>query len=396
MTPKQSQSIHNFLLSNSYTLFSSSFSFLTNNMKRSSYLSFTSSPLLFFLVYVLSITITEAAVKLPANKTVPAVFMFGDSIVDTGNNNENIKSPARSNFPPYGKDFEGGIPTGRYSNGKVPSDFLVEELGIKELLPPYLDKTLTTNELLTGVCFAVGGVGFDPFSSTLAIVPTLDDQLANFKEYIKKITRLVGVERTNFILANSVIFVVASSNDIATTYYGSGIPRLKYDINSYTDLMIRYAAKFVKDLYNVGGRRIAVLSAPPIGCVPSQRTVGGGLERGCSENLNSAAKLFNSKLEAELTSLGQSLPDENTRVVYLDVYNPLLDIINNPLQYGFKIANKGCCGTGLIEVSIFCNQLESTCKDDSIYVFWDSFHPTENTYRIIVKQLINNYLNSFL
>ena len=124
MTPKQSQSIHNFLLSNSYTLFSSSFSFLTNNMKRSSYLSFTSTPLLFFLVYVLSITITEAVVKLPANKTVPAVFMFGDSIVDTGNNNENIISPARSNFPPYGKDFEGGIPTGRYSNGKVPSDFL--------------------------------------------------------------------------------------------------------------------------------------------------------------------------------------------------------------------------------------------------------------------------------
>ena len=69
--------------------------------------------------------------------------------------------------------------------------------------------------------------------------------MAKFKEYIKKITWLVGVERTNFILANSVIFVVASSNDIGTTY-GTGVARLKYDINSYTDLMIRYAAKFVK------------------------------------------------------------------------------------------------------------------------------------------------------
>ncbi|KAL5557837.1 hypothetical protein UlMin_034048, partial [Ulmus minor] len=135
-------------------------------MKRSSYLSFTTSPL-FFLVYVLSITITEAAVRLPANKTVPAVFMFGDSIVDTGNNNENIISPARSNFPPYGKDFQGGIPTGRFSNGKVPSDFLVEELGIKELLPPYSDRNLTRKQLLTGVCFAVGGVGYDPLSSAL-------------------------------------------------------------------------------------------------------------------------------------------------------------------------------------------------------------------------------------
>ncbi|KAL5577275.1 hypothetical protein UlMin_018974, partial [Ulmus minor] len=270
-----------------------------------------------------------------------------------------------------------------------------EGFGIKELLPPYLDKSLTPNELLTGVCFAVGGVGYDPFSSKLAIVPTLDNQLENFKEYTGKVKGLVGVERTNFILANSVVFVIASSNDIATTYFGSGIRRLQYDINFYTDLMLGYASKFVKDLYDLGVRRIAVFSAPPIGCVPSQRTVGGGLERGCAEDRNQMAKLFNSKLEAELGTLGKSLPDKHTRIVYVDVYNPLLDMINNPLQYGFKIANKGCCGTGLIEASVFCNQLEPTCEDDSIYFFWDSFHPTENVYRMFAKQVISNYLNSF-
>lgn len=63
-------------------------------------------------------------VKLPPNATIPAVLMFGDSIVDTGNNNVNLKTPARCNFPPYGREFEGGISTGRYSNGKVPSDLI--------------------------------------------------------------------------------------------------------------------------------------------------------------------------------------------------------------------------------------------------------------------------------
>ena len=53
----------------------------------------------------------------------PAVFAFGDSILDTGNNNQ-LLSIAKSNFPPYGKDFIGHQPTGRFSNGKVPSDFL--------------------------------------------------------------------------------------------------------------------------------------------------------------------------------------------------------------------------------------------------------------------------------
>ncbi|CAN1133297.1 GDSL esterase/lipase At3g14820, partial [Linum perenne] len=53
--------------------------------------------------------------------TVPAALVFGDSIVDTRNND--LLSPARSNFPPYGRDFNGGVPSGRFSNGKVPSRF---------------------------------------------------------------------------------------------------------------------------------------------------------------------------------------------------------------------------------------------------------------------------------
>jgi len=74
-----------------------------------------------------------------------------------------------------------------------------------------------------------------------------------------------------------------------------------------------------------------VLSAPPIGCVPSQRTLAGGLERKCSEKYNYAAKLFNSKLSKEVDSLQKS---PNSRIVYIDVYNPLLDIIQNYKNYG--------------------------------------------------------------
>ncbi|CAI0435566.1 unnamed protein product [Linum tenue] len=67
---------------------------------------------------------TSARIQIPANESVPAALVFGDSIVDTGNNNKILTSPARCNFPPYGRDFYGGVPTGRFSNGKVPSDFL--------------------------------------------------------------------------------------------------------------------------------------------------------------------------------------------------------------------------------------------------------------------------------
>jgi len=66
---------------------------------------------------------TEAIVKLRGNETIPALILFGDSIVDTGANN-NLITAFKSNFPPYGRDFHGAQPTGRFSNGKVPSDFV--------------------------------------------------------------------------------------------------------------------------------------------------------------------------------------------------------------------------------------------------------------------------------
>jgi hypothetical protein len=65
----------------------------------------------------------ESAIKLPENETIPAVFAFGDSILDTGNNN-NLVSVTKSNYPPYGRDFVGGKPTGRASDGKLPSDLI--------------------------------------------------------------------------------------------------------------------------------------------------------------------------------------------------------------------------------------------------------------------------------
>lgn len=60
---------------------------------------------------------------------------------------------------------------------------------------------------------------------------------------------------------------------------------------------------------------------------------------------------------------------------------------------GFEVANRGCCGTGNIEVSVLCNHLDEfqTCQDDTKYVFWDSYHPTEKAYKILADQVISKY-----
>lgn len=59
---------------------------------------------------------------------VPCYFIFGDSLVDNGNNNR-IASIARANYRPYGIDFPQG-PTGRFCNGKTTVDVICKLLFI--------------------------------------------------------------------------------------------------------------------------------------------------------------------------------------------------------------------------------------------------------------------------
>ncbi|KAL9172837.1 hypothetical protein ABFS82_03G072900 [Erythranthe guttata] len=334
--------------------------------------------------------IANAVIKLPRNATIPAVVVFGDSVVDTGMNNY-IITIAKCNFPPYGQDFLGGKPTGRFSNGKVPADFLAEELGIKSYLPPYLDPSLQDEDFLTGVNFASSAAGFDPLTSEISSVFSLTDQLEMFKEYIAKLKKIAGDERTSYIIRESLVAVVIGNNDFLINYFMTPLRSLQYDVPSYTDLLMSYFSTFLQDLYQLGARRIAVFGLPPLGCLPLERTLRGGLGRNCFEEYNENARFFNNRLSDEVASHKSQFPDAT--ITFADIYPAFLDIIQTPQKYGFKIADRGCCGTGTIELAILCTFACSNVED---YVFWDGAHPTEKAYGIIVRRVLDEYINNFI
>lgn len=74
---------------------------------------------------------------------------------------------------------------------------------------------------------------------------------------------------------------------------------------------------------------------PPIGCLPSERTLAGGIHRNCVKSYNEAAQVYNTKLKSEVQTLGQALPQ--SKIIYADIYNPVLDVIQSPQNYGKTI-----------------------------------------------------------
>lgn len=88
----------------------------------------------------------------------------------------------------------------------------------------------------------------------------------------------------------------------------------------------------MKDLHELGARRIGVFGLPPLGCLPSQRSLWGGRRRECVDELNEAAKLFNNKLSSQLISINNKLVD--AVIVYGDVYHLPLNIMQHPHRYG--------------------------------------------------------------
>ncbi|KAI6703684.1 hypothetical protein NL676_012820 [Syzygium grande] len=334
------------------------------------------------LVFFLSLRAHQALSSKRAralNNTVSAIFVFGDSTVDPGNNNY-VRTVFKSDFPPYGRDFPNGVPTGRFTNGRLATDYIASYIGIKDYVPPYLEPSLSFEDLKTGVSFASAGSGYDPLTAKLSNVVSLPNQLEYFKEY----------KNTTHHINKAVFLVSAGTNDFVINYFTVPIRRQSFTVATYQQFLLQNVKDLIKGLCEEGARRIAVVGLPPMGCLPLMITLNSRnavLQRGCMDQYSSVARDYNALLQTELASMQSSLATQGSRFYYADIYQPLSDMIQRSPSYGFDQALSGCCGTGLLEAAFMCNPKSFVCPDASRYVFWDSIHPTEKTYHLLFQSL---------
>ncbi|KAL2341816.1 hypothetical protein Fmac_009756 [Flemingia macrophylla] len=326
--------------------------------------------------------------QLAAKYNVSCLLVFGDSSVDSGNNNA-LHTTMKSNFPPYGKDFFNSQPTGRFSNGRLTTDFIAETLGYRKVVPPFLDPNLKPEDLPYGVSFASAATGFDDYTAEVSNVLSVSKQLEYFEHYKIHLRKVVGVARAEFITRNALYIVSVGTNDFLQNYFLEPTRPKQFSLQEYENFLISRFSKDIEAMHRLGAKMLVVVGVPPLGCVPLTKAIFN--QEGCVERLNKVAYSFNEKLSQQLGNLKTKL---GLKATLIDVYNIIQSAVINPKKYGFIESSKGCVGTGTIEYADSCRGV-STCSNPDEYVFWDAVHPTQKMYKIIADEATESLVKEF-
>ncbi|KAF3485718.1 hypothetical protein F2Q69_00057027 [Brassica cretica] len=317
----------------------------------------------------------------------PCYFIFGDSLVDSGNNNQ-LQSLARADYFPYGIDFQFG-PTGRFCNGKTTVDVITELLGFDDYITPY--SQASGEDILRGVNYASAAAGVrEETGRQLGARITFAGQVANHVNTVSQVVNILGDENeaANY-LSKCIYSIGLGSNDYLNNYfmplyYSTGN---QYSPDSFANDLINRYTEQLRILYNNGARKFALIGIGAIGCSPNELAQNSRDGRTCDERINSANRIFNSKLVSLVDHFNQNTPD--AKFTYINAYGIFQDMVANPSRYGLRVTNAGCCGVGRNNGQITCLPGQAPCLNRDEFVFWDAFHPGEAANIVIGSRSFN-------
>uniref|UniRef100_A0A5B6Z5F4 Putative GDSL esterase/lipase 1-like n=1 Tax=Davidia involucrata TaxID=16924 RepID=A0A5B6Z5F4_DAVIN len=312
-----------------------------------------------------------------------ALFVFGDSLFDSGNNqyiDGSRQSP--TNCWPYGETFF-EHPTGRVCDGRIVPDFIALFAKLP-ILSPYLQPG--EHDFTDGTNFASAGSGV--LDDTHAGTINLNTQLSYFKNVKKWLRQKLGDEETKKMLMNAVYLFSAGGNDYFSLSSKNPNATQSYQ-REYVGMVIGNLTNVLKEIYRIGGRKIAFQNAGPLGCTPGTKAMDPSLGGECVELPMALARQHNRMLSNTLKKLESELPGFKYSI--FDYYNSLHDRIFNPSKYGFKEGKAACCGSGPYRGKNCGGNNGTTeyelCSNPNEYVWFDMAHTTEGANWQLAKLL---------
>ncbi|KAF0900844.1 hypothetical protein E2562_035479 [Oryza meyeriana var. granulata] len=253
------------------------------------------------------------------------------------------------------------------------------------LYSPHLDGA----KLLHGANFASAGVGIlNDTGIQFANIIRIEKQLRYFNQYQDRLRRLIGGEAARRLVEGALVLITLGGNDFVNNYYlvPFSARSREFALPDYVRYIIGEYSKVLRQLYDMGARRVLVTGSGPLGCAPAELATRSGGTGECDAELQRAAALYNPQLVRMTRELNAQLGGDV--FVAVNAYRMHMDFISDPAAYGFATSKVACCGQGPYNGVGLCTALSSICPNRSLYVFWDNFHPTERANRIIVAQFM--------
>ncbi|PON52867.1 Lipase [Trema orientale] len=337
----------------------------------------------------------------PIDFKYPAVFNFGDSNSDTGGLAAGIAFPVGQ---PNGQTYF-QKPSGRFSDGRLIIDFLVDSMKLP-FLNPYLDSVGAPN-FQKGCNFATGGstitqanaASISPFSFGVQV-----SELVRFKacvlQLLAKDSRLRRVLPSESYFRQGLYTFDVGQNDLDGAFYSKSEDQVVALIPS----LLSEFETGLKRLYNEGARNFWIHNTGPLGCLPRIIDRFGKdpskLDQfGCVTSQNNAANAFNSQLHDLCQKFRGQFPEAN--VTFVDIFSIKYNLIANYSQFGFKQSIAACCGYGGLPLNfdsrIACGETKNLngssvtatpCSNTTEYVNWDGNHYTEAANQYVSSQIL--------
>ncbi|CAN6452464.1 unnamed protein product [Victoria cruziana] len=293
------------------------------------------------------------------------LFVFGDSFADTGNV-RNPKGAYYSLMKPYGETYP-GFPTGRWSDGKLLTDFVAAYMHLPSPVP-YNKREQSEWLEKYGMNFAYAGSGvFDTYAGIL-----------NMTQQIDAFEELIGGGLYAQHLNSSVALVSYAGND-----YGLYIAKHNFSMEG----LYAYAKRAVvpklaanlQRLQGLGVKKVAVTTLAPSGCSPGFTYLTSFTH--CDSAANNLSALHNQLLKSSVEGLSPP-------VVILDNYDAFLTVLRRE-KFGGRL--KPCCMGA--NITVHCGEVDGSgrplytvCTNPKATFWWDGEHPSQSGWKAVVDR----------
>ena len=303
--------------------------------------------------------LAAASLCAQANNLVPpafsALYVFGDSLSDSGNNNlqfGGLTGPAPSSATfipglPYAASPAGAYrPT--YSNGPTWVTGFAAGLGLSSFSAPSLAGG--GNYAYGGARMSINGTGAPPLIPA-PFPASLQTQLGSYLSArpVSSTALYVIAGGGNDVRAVGDAVAANPANAVALTTAGA-------------TAFATAAAQMVGTLRAAGASNIVVWTVPNVGLTPAAGA-GVGAAAGAATFISSA---FNSALAQGLAGSGAQI---------FDVYGLIGNVVANPASFGMTNVTQACGFAG------------NGCNAGSA-LFWDGIHPTAYAQTLVANGML--------